>query len=163
MQTTDVLVIGGGMAGCLTAYYLAEAGRKVTLLENAEIGKQASGNSAGGLNPLHGPGIPGPLSELAMESFELHLALWQRLGDQLLTGVFPRRLKRLFMTFDQSGIAALERSAQLYSRHKSSGFEARIINAAEVSKLDCRINSQVHAALSTYGNAAVEPLASNLK
>ena len=43
---TDVLVIGGGLAGCATAYYLAREGVEVTLLERHDLNTQASGSNA---------------------------------------------------------------------------------------------------------------------
>ena len=67
--TNDVVVVGGGAAGCSVAYYLALAGVKSTIVEREGIASQASGFSAGGLNPLQGTGIPGPLASVAMESF----------------------------------------------------------------------------------------------
>ena len=36
-QSTDVAIIGGGIAGCASAYYLAKKGLSVTLLEKGEI------------------------------------------------------------------------------------------------------------------------------
>jgi len=44
---TDVLIIGGGLAGCAIAYYLATAGVAVTLVERGELNREASGTNAG--------------------------------------------------------------------------------------------------------------------
>ena len=46
---TDVLIIGGGIAGTSTAFHLAEHGRNVILLERGEIASEASGQNMGGL------------------------------------------------------------------------------------------------------------------
>jgi gamma-glutamylputrescine oxidase len=43
----DVCVVGGGIAGCSTALFLAERGYKVVLLEGSRIGFGASGRSGG--------------------------------------------------------------------------------------------------------------------
>ena len=47
---SDVLVIGGGIAGLMTAWNLAEAGADVTLLDARDLGTQASGANAGSLH-----------------------------------------------------------------------------------------------------------------
>ncbi len=44
---TDILIVGGGLAGCATAYYLARAGAEVTVIERDELNMQASGANAG--------------------------------------------------------------------------------------------------------------------
>jgi glycine/D-amino acid oxidase-like deaminating enzyme len=44
---TDVLIVGGGLAGCATAYYLAKAGAEVLVIERDELNLQASGANAG--------------------------------------------------------------------------------------------------------------------
>ena len=49
-ETADVVIIGGGAAGCAVAYYLAQSGVQSTIIERAGVGNQASGNAAGGLN-----------------------------------------------------------------------------------------------------------------
>ena len=65
-EVEHVVVIGGGVAGAATAYYLSAAGVRVTIVEREGIGSQASAWSAGGLNPLQG--IERPLLPFAMES-----------------------------------------------------------------------------------------------
>ena len=45
-QTTDTLVVGGGVMGCAAAYQLARSGHKVTLLEQFQIG-HGNGSSHG--------------------------------------------------------------------------------------------------------------------
>ena len=159
MKTGEVVIVGGGMAGCLAAYYLGAAGVRTVLIERSDIGSQSSGNSAGGLNPLHGPGIPGALETLAMESFDLHLALWEHLGPAGLAGVCPRRVERLFIAFDEGTLAACELSVRRYNRHHDRGFESHLLAAAEVANYDRRIHPEVYGAQFTQGNAAVEPLA----
>jgi len=45
--STDVAVIGGGLAGCALAYYLARAGVDVVVVERGELNREASGTNAG--------------------------------------------------------------------------------------------------------------------
>ncbi len=59
-QSTDVAIIGGGIAGCASAYYLAKKGLAVTLLEKGEIAGEQSGRNWGfvrqqGRDPLEIP------------------------------------------------------------------------------------------------------------
>ena len=50
-QSVDVVVIGGGVIGCAVAYELARRGMQVTVLEQGEIGMQASSAATGLLAP----------------------------------------------------------------------------------------------------------------
>ena len=47
---TDVLIIGGGIAGVSLAYYLARAGVDVTIAERGELNREASGTNAGSMH-----------------------------------------------------------------------------------------------------------------
>lgn len=49
-QKTDVFVVGGGLVGCATAYYLAKRGASVILTEKGQLNRQASGQNAGSLH-----------------------------------------------------------------------------------------------------------------
>ena len=55
---TDVLIIGGGIAGVSTAFYLAQHGQRVVLLERGEIASEASGVNAGAIGALGWGNLP---------------------------------------------------------------------------------------------------------
>ena len=79
---TEVIILGAGVAGCATAYFLARDGVKVTVIEREAIGSGSSGFALGLLNPLSGSGIPGPLQAMAETAFNMHLELWPVLIDE---------------------------------------------------------------------------------
>ena len=45
-KTADVIIIGGGIMGCSSAYQLSKAGVKVTLLEKRYVGDGPTGKSS---------------------------------------------------------------------------------------------------------------------
>jgi len=47
------VVIGGGVIGGFTAWYLAQAGHRVTLIEQGQFGKQCSHGNCGYVSPSH--------------------------------------------------------------------------------------------------------------
>ncbi|MFN5536419.1 MAG: NAD(P)/FAD-dependent oxidoreductase [Planctomyces sp.] len=47
------VVIGGGVIGGFTAWYLAQAGHRVTLIEQSQFGKQCSHGNCGYVSPSH--------------------------------------------------------------------------------------------------------------
>jgi sarcosine oxidase subunit beta len=59
MPDPEVIVIGGGIAGCSTAFRLAALGRRVLLLERGRVAGEASGLNAGSVDSL-GWGDGGP-------------------------------------------------------------------------------------------------------
>ena len=53
-EKTEICVIGAGLFGLSTAYYLAQQGKKVIVLEKEEIGEKTSGNTTGKITSQHG-------------------------------------------------------------------------------------------------------------
>jgi glycine/D-amino acid oxidase-like deaminating enzyme len=54
-QTADVVIVGGGITGCATAYACALAGIKAVVVEADRVGQGSAGRSAGLLLPEPGP------------------------------------------------------------------------------------------------------------
>ncbi|SVE01310.1 uncharacterized protein METZ01_LOCUS454164, partial [marine metagenome] len=53
-NTSDIIIIGGGVAGLSTAMQLARRGASVTVLEREQIGNGSTGRAAGLLGQLRG-------------------------------------------------------------------------------------------------------------
>lgn len=76
--SADVIVIGGGIHGCSSAFHLAKRGAKVVLLEADYCGRHASGVNAGGVRTLN---RPLPEIPLALASRELWHDLTNLIGE----------------------------------------------------------------------------------
>ncbi len=59
-EAADVIVVGGGVIGVCSAYYLARKGRTVILLEKDQICSGCSRGNAGLITPSHSMPIPAP-------------------------------------------------------------------------------------------------------
>ena len=83
MRQTDILIIGGGIAGTATACFLAQYGREVILLERGELAAEASGLNAGTLWVTGWGHTPDLASTLSMGSLEVFKTLQLGLGYDL--------------------------------------------------------------------------------
>jgi glycine oxidase len=84
-QQPDVIVVGAGVMGCGTAYWLSKAGLNVLVLEQEAIACGASGVAAAMLEAIgHGAHLTGddPLTAFAGASFALHQALRPQLLEE---------------------------------------------------------------------------------
>ena len=151
-QSSDVVIVGGGVAGCAVAYYLGKAGVKSAIVEREGIGTQASGYAAGGLNPLHG--VPAALRPLAMESFNLHLTLWDELKSATGSDFQARIVSMIKLAFEDTELSAFQELMELFEA--AEGFSAQPLEASEVHKLEPRIAPDVIRGLYLYGNGVVD-------
>ncbi|MGV7214940.1 NAD(P)/FAD-dependent oxidoreductase [Bradyrhizobium sp. UFLA05-112] len=76
--SADVLIVGGGGAGCSTALHLAKRGVRCILLERGQIGGQASGVNYGGVRQQGRHPAELPLARRARE-------IWARLPELIGT------------------------------------------------------------------------------
>lgn len=152
-----MVVIGGGITGAFAAYFLARQGTRVTLVERDGLAAHASGANPGGLNPLHGPGIPGPLQELALASFRLNVEHWEEIHRCSAVDFSARFVSRLHVAMDDDEAAAL---AGLGDLHNSvSGFSAEMLSRTDALRLEPRLSPDGAGGLLVHGNACVDPVA----
>ncbi len=81
-QQPDVLILGGGVIGLTTAYYLSRAGAKVAVVDKGDLGQESSWAGAGIISPAPPLHLARhPLEQLAAHSARLHPELARDLHE----------------------------------------------------------------------------------
>lgn len=155
--SSHVAVIGGGIAGAFCAYHLARAGVAVTLIERDAVGAHASGANPGGLNPLHGAGIPGPMAATALSSFRSHLEHQEAIRELSGIDFAPRRVARVHLASTDEEAARLESMRMRYE--STPGFAARWMERSDLLAMAPKLSEGFDRGLYTEGDARVEPAA----
>jgi glycine/D-amino acid oxidase-like deaminating enzyme len=83
MTDTEILIVGGGIAGASTAFHLAAHGRGVTLLERGEIASGASGVNAGAIDSIGWGDRPDLQAHLTAGSVEIFKAVQLDHGEDI--------------------------------------------------------------------------------
>ena len=152
--TETTVVVGGGITGAFTAFLLARRGGTVTVLERGPGDAQASANNPGGLNPLYGAGIPGPLAPLALAAFHVHLDHWDEIARTSGADFDGHHKRRLNLARDADDLRALERMHEIYAA--TDGFSVRWVEADELRTIEPRLDAGITRGLWAEGDATVE-------
>ena len=83
MTETEILIVGGGIAGASAAYHLALHGRRVTLVERGDIASGASGVNAGAIDSIGWGHTPDLQAHLTAGSVEIFKAVQLDLGEDI--------------------------------------------------------------------------------
>ena len=126
METAEVVIAGGGIAGCALAYQLAKRKVDVVLLERETLGSQSTGKCAGGVRQQF--------------SMEANVRL-QRLSVQLLQGFEQetghpadfRQIGYLFVLTQPQQIEDFHDNMEMW--HRVGVTEARWVDAAEAARM----------------------------
>jgi glycine oxidase len=84
-QHADVLIIGGGVIGLTTAWFLSHEGASVVVVEQGEVGQQASWAGAGIIPPGDPARARSPIDLLRAHSAAMYPGISQQLREQ--TGI----------------------------------------------------------------------------
>jgi sarcosine oxidase subunit beta len=83
MIETEILVVGGGIAGASAAYHLVTHGRRVVLLERGEIASGASGVNAGAIDSIGWGDAPDLQAHLTAGSVDIFKTVQLDLGEDI--------------------------------------------------------------------------------
>ncbi|MEF8843235.1 MAG: FAD-dependent oxidoreductase [Haloarculaceae archaeon] len=91
----DVVVVGGGIVGVASAYYLAERGADVTLLEKASLGSGSTDRAAGGIRAQFSTTVSIELSKRSID-------VWERFEEDFDTDLEYRRPGYMYVARTES-------------------------------------------------------------
>ena len=146
------MIVGGGIIGCLTAYYLSLRGLSSVVIEADAIASGASGTSAGWLTPYSHENDPAMLA-LSPATLRLHAELAETLPS--ITGIdhgyLPDPYLRCAVT--EGGIAEL-RSFQ--SQRASEGVPMEWLSGDEARAMSPWITANIIGALRSDNEPTVD-------
>jgi len=138
VHDTDVVVLGAGIYGCSTAYFLARAGVPVVVIDADDIGAGASGANAGNLHlqlsPFsHAAKDDAWVAEFArtLPFFIESLASWQRLARELPGDIELRCPGGLMVAETDGQMQVLHQKVEL---ERSHGLNVSMIDSGELRR-----------------------------
>lgn len=151
LKTPDVLVVGGGIIGLATAYFLTERGASVQLIEAGSLATGASGANAGGIWPNdQGPAHAAGFQPLAFMSRDL----WGRLS--LRPGFdFEWRVNG-FLNVNPEKFAPS--AAECAARSQEQGYTVHAVDGGQIALLEPALKPGLVAGLHFPSEAHVHPV-----
>ncbi len=123
-QAADVVVIGGGIVGVCTAYYLAMRGVKVALVEKGRIGAEQSSRNWGWCRQQNRDARELPMATAS-------LALWEAMAGQIGQDVGFRRCGLHYLSNDEAELAGWARWRDFA---RGEGVVTHMLGAAEAAE-----------------------------
>lgn len=140
----DAVIVGGGVIGCATAYYLSRRKLRVQIIERDAIGSQASGVAAGVLSPLLSAEKPGPFLDIATAAVKLHRGLGTELKEE---GGLDSHYGEVSVLCPAFAEAEEKNLKEEYAWQRTTGLDVSWLGPSQVAALNVGMNSEVRAAL----------------
>jgi sarcosine oxidase subunit beta len=144
----DVIVIGGGIMGLSSGYYLSKAGKRVLVLEKGEFGSGASGACDDMI--LLQSKKPGITLDMAFES----LRMYQSLGKELDAELELLTLGGMIMIESQKHLQIME---EFVENQRSCGLNVEIVTRKELRKRQPHVNEMFIASTYSPTDSQVDP------
>jgi len=147
---TDVIIIGGGVIGTACAYFLAERGVKVLMLERNHLGCGATGSTAAIISISGSGSTPAPLLPLSLESYQLFLDHEQNFDPPL---EFIRG-GALYAAFDEQEAITIR---PFYDEIRQMGIDCRMLDGKQAREFEPLLAHRVTSAIYNPASFHVNP------
>jgi glycine oxidase len=141
---TDVIIIGGGVIGLLSALRLAQAGLSVEVFEQSDPATESSWAGLGVLSPSAAPNRPSELVTLMQASLDLYPALADELRAQTNIDVCLRREGMLHVALDDADWKALRADA---AQQRAADVPVVELSAREALMLEPCLSADIAGAI----------------
>lgn len=150
----DVAVVGGGILGCALAYYLAERGASVAVLEAGRVGEAATGASAGMLAPVAEAKRPGAFLDLVVAALRDYPAAIREVEDAsgLSTGYNQRSILRV--AFSEEDEEKFQNALPMYDL---AGLPYRRLDGDEARREEPALGAEARSAILSPEEGQVLP------
>lgn len=149
-KTSDVLIIGGGVIGTATAYYLSRRKIRVVLLEKGELAGGTSG-ACDGLIFLQSK-KPGLHLQMALKSQQLY----QELAEQLPRSIHYQNKGGLVVMETEQDFKALQASVHT---QQANGLEVDILDSRDLLAMEPHLSPKLLGASFSPLDSQVNPIA----
>lgn len=154
MSAFDVVIVGGGLMGSLSALRLAEAGRRVLVLEKAVPGAEASSAAAGILAGQSESKLDGPLFDLAIESRERYVELARELRERSGVDIGFRRCGAIEVAESLEALDALEST---FAWQRAKGHRVERFERSQLQAIEPKLNEHFAGAIAFEDDGQVDP------
>jgi glycine/D-amino acid oxidase-like deaminating enzyme len=146
-ERADIVIIGAGIQGCATAYYLAQAGMKVVLIDKSRVAAQQSSRAWGFVRVQMRDPDEIPLMQAGKE-------IWRGLEAELNADLEWNQGGALYVTNRPATMAYREK---WYSDTRGLGLDSRLLSPAEASRLLPGMANPIIGGLYTESDGHAEP------
>jgi glycine oxidase len=152
-QSSDVVIIGGGIIGCSIALRLAQARMKVCVLDRGEPGAEASSAAAGMIAPQGEIAEPDEFFQLCADSRDLYPRFVAEIEELSGQAVGYRRDGTLLVAIDDEERNTLGR---IYQGQSAYGLELEKLSAEAAHGLVPGLSPKINCGLFIRGDHLVD-------
>jgi glycine oxidase len=145
-SSSDIIILGGGVIGLTTAYFLAREGAKVSVVDKGDLGQESSWAGAGIISPGNPKRARSPAGQLRA----LSSAMWPELSRELreLTGIDNGYLRCGGLELRQSEDALeKQRLENLLREERGEGAHCEVLDQRQLHQLEPALAAELPGAV----------------
>ena len=159
-HSTDVVIVGGGLVGVATAYFLSLLGIESIVVERDGLGSHASGFSYAALGTFDEAGMTDNHFEVGSLGMRLHKELAESLYEETGVDVEFRERPMLGIVFDEKEAEAVQNPKGHDAIRRSwevddQGYTIKWVDEKEARGIESRISSKALGGIYTEGTTDV--------